>query len=133
MPLASGNKMYQVHIELVNGSLLINHCLKVTFTFNNVRYLRYLLLSLFSGAFNSTRESQHRSQLAQHKVDRTADTIDQSMQIRDQVERLIDNYEDSFHEKISENQQDLDEIDGQIGGLEDKIAQLNKIVCSAHT
>jgi len=43
---------------------------------------------------------------------------------------MIDNYEDSFHEKISENQQDLDEIDGQIGGLEDKIAQLNKIVCS---
>jgi septal ring factor EnvC (AmiA/AmiB activator) len=89
------------------------------------------LISVYLGAFNSTRESQRRSQLAQRKVDGTQSTVDESMKTRDVVERMIEDNEDSFNQKITENQQDLDEVDGQIGGLEDKIAELNKIVCFA--
>lgn len=82
-----------------------------------------------AGAYNSTKESQRRSAAAQAKVDRTDRIIRDSEYIRNQVDDLISNRQDEFDRQFRENEQSARDVDNQLNRLDDKIVDLNEMVC----
>ena len=65
---------------------------------------------------------------AQKKVNATDGILDQSEKVRQQVEDMINNQHSDFERKNQENDKNLNEINGQITGLGDKIADINEMV-----
>jgi len=93
---------------------------------NNATIIRELDVS---GAFNSTKESHRRSIDAQVKVEDALDTVTESEDVRLEVDVLIANNQAEFDMKYQQNEESLREIGSQVDLLNDRIADINDIVC----
>ena len=90
--------------------------------------IHYLHISV--GAFNSTKESQRRSEEAQIRVDATTDTVAESADTRKEMEDLITDSKDEFDRKFNENEKNLKDIDNKLEEMDDNLVDLNEQVPS---
>ena len=81
-----------------------------------------------TGAFNSTKESQRRSQVAATKVEGAGGLVRDSESIRQQVDDLLNAQQDEFDRQYRQNEGDLRDINDQVQRLDDKIIDLNEAV-----
>ncbi|XP_006825989.1 laminin subunit beta-1-like [Saccoglossus kowalevskii] len=88
-------------------------------------------LSDVEGAFNSIKESQNKSQMAQDKVDATEPIIEESEEIRDELNKLIKDRQDELDQNQKDNEDALNDLDNQLAGLEAKLKDVNEMVCGA--
>lgn len=77
------------------------------------------------GAFNITREAQLRSQEAQQMVDGTNKYLQDSSNVRAQVENMLQNSMANFNDSLIRNQEALRELDAEVKDLSDKIQDIN--------
>lgn len=84
------------------------------------------------GAYNSTLDSYRRSQEAQDQVDRTSGIVRQSQSLREKVDDLIDNGQDTFNKEFEDNEIKLRELDQVAKEQDGKITGLNEKVCDGH-
>ena len=81
-----------------------------------------------TGAYNSTLESEKRSEAAQRKVSGTDAILDESMTVREQVDLVVRRQRDSFDDRYEENEQQLTQLSEDIGELDGRIVDLNEMV-----
>jgi prophage DNA circulation protein len=89
------------------------------------------LISLV-GAYNSIKESQNRSKIAQDTVDSTDIVIGNSMDVRRQTEAILDNNKEAFNNKTKMNEETLDQVAADINEMEQGIPDLNDKVISRY-
>ena len=77
------------------------------------------------GAFNITREAQLRSQEAQLMVDGTNKYLQDSSNVRGQVENMLQNSMVDFNNSLELNQQALSDLDADVKVLSGKIVDIN--------
>lgn len=82
------------------------------------------------GAFNITKDAQRRSQAAADKVQDTRGILHESAGHRHRTERLLDRAADQYNVTFQENEAALNRITDKIGELEDRIPDINEMVCS---
>jgi coxsackievirus/adenovirus receptor len=83
----------------------------------------------FTGAYNSTLESQRRSAEAQNRVDDTDNILYEAETNRIRTEQLLNTREADFNEQYDDNEADLDAIRNDMYALETGIVDLNELVC----
>lgn len=84
---------------------------------------------VISGAFNSTLESQRRSQEAQHRVDASDDVVYEAERLRVETEQLLDARKHHYDDQYEENEANLELIRDNVFDLETSIVDLNEMVC----
>ncbi len=119
-----------VHFQIRHKSLIITHVsiLTIKDKINEITLTVYSYHRM-TGAYNSTKESQRRSLAAQSRVDDTENTVRESEYVRNQVEDLIADNQDDFDRQYQDNEQSVRDIDTQLDRLDDKITDLNGMVC----
>ncbi|CAG2106617.1 unnamed protein product, partial [Medioppia subpectinata] len=81
------------------------------------------------GAFNITRDAQRRSRASEQRIRETMPTLYESERKRRQTERLLDQVSSRYNASIGDNEQSLNDISRKISLLEDKIPNINEMVC----
>ncbi len=81
------------------------------------------------GAFKSIRESRNKSRAAQSRVDDAEGFVDQSANIRAEVESIIRQREQDLAQKQQQYKDELQQVDNQLTGLEGRLGELNQQVC----
>ncbi|KAL4226155.1 Laminin subunit beta-1 [Mactra antiquata] len=81
------------------------------------------------GAFNITKEADRASKEAQAIVDGTARYIQESQDVREQVENMLKDNMNDFDNSLKENQEALTKLDGEVNDLSGKITDINSMVC----
>ena len=81
-----------------------------------------------AGAYNSTLESERRSEAAQWKVDNTGALLDESVTVREQVDLVIEQQRDGFDDRYDENEAQMTQLTGEIDELDGRIVDLNEMV-----
>ena len=105
----------------------IIHSAMVLYSFVNALILFWCL-----GAFNITREAQRRSQEAQMTVDGTNRYIQESQNVRERVEKMLEDNMDDFNKTLQNNQNALKELDMDVMELSGKITEINTMVMHFH-
>jgi len=80
------------------------------------------------GAYDSIRDSHNRSINAQRKVDSSDVILDRSEDVRDEVDKLIQEHTDNFEQEFDENQEQLEDLNNDLNKVNGKITDLNNIV-----
>lgn len=86
------------------------------------------ILPSLAGAFNITREAQLRSQEAQQMVDGTNKYLQDSSNVRAQVETMLQNSMATFNESLERNQEALRDLNVEVEELSNKIQDINTMV-----
>ncbi|XP_064631916.1 laminin subunit beta-1-like isoform X2 [Lineus longissimus] len=81
------------------------------------------------GAYNSIKESQNRSRIAQDTVDGTDVVVGDSMDVRRETETILTTNKDGFDDKMKVNEEALDDVAANIDDMEKGIPDLNDKVC----
>jgi len=82
-----------------------------------------------TGALNDIRQSYERSRAAQVKVDSTITITRRSEYVRGQVDDLIRTRKNTFDQTYGQNEVSLRELNITLVGINNKIVDLNDIVC----
>lgn len=121
-----------VRIEVVNNRI---ESLKyrIDVLTRNANYLRDNATKIHeldvTGAFNSVRESHHRSSVAQRTVDSTTNVVDRSEAVRSQADEIIRIRKDDFDDQIFTNAMSIRDMNITIISIGRSIVDLNTIVC----
>lgn len=81
------------------------------------------------GAFNITKEAQLRSREAQMIVDGTNRYIEESQEVRERVETMLEQNMADFNRSLEENEKALRDLDNEVIELSSKITDINTMVC----
>ncbi|XP_054168822.1 laminin subunit beta-1-like isoform X2 [Oppia nitens] len=81
------------------------------------------------GAFNITKDAQRRSRASEQRIRETMPTLYESERKRRQTERLLDQVAQRYNGSIDDNEASLNAISQKIGQLENKIPNINEMVC----
>lgn len=81
------------------------------------------------GAFNITRDAQRRSRASEQRIRETMPILYESERKRRQTERLLEQVSGRYNASFNDNEASLNDISRQISLLEDKIPNINELVC----
>lgn len=81
-----------------------------------------------SGAFNSVRESHHRSSVAQQTVDSTTNVVGRSETVRSQADEIIRIRKADFDRQIDANEMSIRDMNITITSIGRSIVDLNTVV-----
>lgn len=81
------------------------------------------------GAFNITRDAQRRSRASEQRIRETMPILYESERNRRQTERLLDQVAGRYNATIGDNDAAINDLSRQISLLEDKIPNINQMVC----
>jgi coxsackievirus/adenovirus receptor len=81
------------------------------------------------GAFNITKDAQRRSRASEQRIRGTMPILYESERKRVQTERLLDQVAGRYNASFNDNEASLNDISRQISQLEDRIPNINELVC----
>ena len=81
------------------------------------------------GAFNITRDAQRRSRASEQRIRETMPILYESERNRRQTERLLDQMSGRYNASLGDNDASINDLSRQISLLEDKIPNINQMVC----
>ena len=81
------------------------------------------------GAFNITRDAQRRSRASEQRIRETMPILYESERNRRQTERLLDQVSLRYNTSLVDNEAAIGDLSRQISSLEDKIPNINQMVC----
>lgn len=83
----------------------------------------------FEGAYNITQEAKEKSEMAKNLVTGAEKMLKISKNVRTELDDLISNRKDSFDKGLEENEKNLNGLDKKVAKLDDKLMDINEMVC----